>query len=103
MQGSNGHKAAEYARINFPKLVNESKDSILADAQSGLNSVFARINEGMNEAVDTVDTYMSGTPAGIVIVYSSHGGVGTTVIAANVGDSRVVLAKIGGEGVPLSM
>ncbi len=57
----------------------------------------------MNEAVDTVDTYMSGTTAGIVIVYSSHGGVGSTVIAANVGDSRVVLAKVGGEGVPLSM
>lgn len=103
MAGSNGHKAAEYARIHFPKLINESKAAILANPQAGLTAVFARINEGMNEAVETVDTYMSGTTAGTIIVYSSHDGVGLTVIAANVGDSRVVLAKTGGEGVPLSV
>ena len=95
--GSNGHKAAAYARSNFPKLLNNiNADEFINNPTQILTNVFAEINSGMNNDT-SVDTYMSGTTASVLISIPGK------VIIANVGDSRLILGKKDGSAITLSM
>lgn len=95
--GTNGHKAAAYAKVNFPKVIEEkSFDEFLKSPTEILTQVFTQVNSGMN-ADDNVDTYMSGTTATILI------SVKDKIIIANVGDSRLVLGKKDGTAHTLTM
>jgi len=94
--GAEGHKAAEYARIHFPKILNELKQEIIQDPTKGFQKVFELVNDGMNQD-SSLDTYMSGTTASILILYKNF------IYCANVGDSRVVLVDKKGIPQALSM
>ena len=95
-KGANGHKAAAYAKTQLPILIDQSKDQILSDPLLTLKEIFNQVNEGMNSD-SKIDTYMSGTTAGIVIIYQDK------IISANVGDTRIVLVESNGIAKSISM
>lgn len=95
--GTNGHKAAAYAKVNFPKVLEQkSYDEFIKSPTEILTQVFTDVNSGMNDDTN-VDTYMSGTTATVLI------SVKNKIIIANVGDSRLVLGKKDGTAHTLSM
>jgi serine/threonine protein phosphatase PrpC len=84
IKGSNGHKAAAFAKTHFPTLIEKAQAEILASPPNALSKLFAEINDNMNEDT-TVDTYMSGTTAAIAIITNEG-----RLITANVGDTRII-------------
>ncbi|KAJ3002931.1 hypothetical protein HKX48_002024 [Thoreauomyces humboldtii] len=86
--GADGGKVARFARDRFSVLVSPS---IMTDPMQGVRDVFREVNEGLEED-QGVDTYMSGSTVAMVLV------VGTRMVVANVGDSRVVIGRRGEGG-----
>jgi hypothetical protein len=94
--GSYGHQAAGYSRINFPKVIDKSEELIKADSSSAIRKIFSEIHQGMTDDPN-VDTHMSGTTVGLVLIYDDF------LLCANVGDTRVVLVSDKGEGIAISV
>ena len=71
-------------------------NDFLQNPKEILTNAFSIVNTGMNEET-TLDTYMSGTTATVLIALPEK------VIVANVGDSRLVLGKKDGSAITLTV
>lgn len=84
--GSEGAKASNFAKINFPKVFATLENQFFADPIKAIHQAFAQINLDMEES-GQVDTYLSGTTAVMLIIHER------TAYIANAGDSRAVLGQ----------
>ncbi len=94
--GANGHKVAEYAKNRLPFYLETSKTQLLSQPEQTFKDIFDKVNQEMNDQ-GKIDTYMSGTTVGLALVYNQQ------LFIANVGDTRIVLAKQNGQGVALTV
>ncbi|TPX57766.1 hypothetical protein PhCBS80983_g03587 [Powellomyces hirtus] len=89
--GQDGAKVASFAKRTFLESVIEFEVRIAADPVKALKEIFNIVHEKIanNQAIDS---YMSGSTASLALI------VGTTLMVAHVGDSRIVLGRASESG-----
>ncbi|KAJ1556477.1 hypothetical protein HK405_013840 [Cladochytrium tenue] len=86
--GTEGGKASSFVQRELPVALRSRRDDFLADPVGAMKAVFREVNTRLAED-DSIDTYMSGTTAVVLVCLEDAG----RVVVANVGDSRVLLAR----------
>lgn len=89
--GSEGHKAAKAAKLEFSKVLGSRVDVLAEDPLAALKSAFHTVNESLLND-QSFDSYLSGTTAVVAFI------VENILYVAHVGDSRLVIIKKGEEG-----
>ncbi|KAI0243853.1 hypothetical protein L0F63_006716 [Massospora cicadina] len=84
--GEQGDKVSKAVKIHLSKIMPGRKDAFVRDSRQAMIDVFQDISEMLGVDPD-IDIYMSGTTAAVAIVTP------TKVVAANLGDCRIVVGQ----------
>jgi len=84
--GVQGDKVSHAVKKLFSQVFPRNKENFLSDPKEAFITMFRDVGE-MLESDPDIDTYMSGTTATIAVLTP------TSVIVANLGDCRVILAQ----------
>ncbi|KAJ1540218.1 hypothetical protein HK096_011285, partial [Nowakowskiella sp. JEL0078] len=90
--GSEGAKVSGFAKKMLPELLLQVKDIFVRDPVIALKNVFAALNAKLNDT-PSIDTYMSGTTAVVVIILSRK------MVVCCLGDSKAVLGQRSSSGI----
>ena len=89
--GSEGHKCSEFVKTKLQKVLLSQRELLLATPLKALEAAFTSLHEQLLEE-SSIDSYLSGTTALVVIVVKNN------VYVASVGDCRLVIVKKSGLG-----
>ncbi|KAJ3129955.1 hypothetical protein HK098_007221 [Nowakowskiella sp. JEL0407] len=90
--GSEGAKVSAFVKKTLPEILLPLKESFIREPVTTLKSVFATLNEKLNDT-PAIDTYMSGTTAVLVLI------IARKMVVCGLGDSKVVMGRQGSLGV----
>lgn len=91
--GNDGEKTAMFVKSTLPDWLQRRKEQFHADRRGTLVTLFRDINDALCED-SRIDTYMSGTTAAVVFVWTSS----RRLTIAHVGDSRIVAGRRNPDG-----
>lgn len=91
--GTDGEKTAMFVKNTLPDWLQRRRDAFHSDRKNTLVTLFRNMNDALCED-SRIDTYMSGTTAAVVFVWTSS----RRLTIAHVGDSRVVAGRRNPDG-----
>ncbi|KAK9710610.1 hypothetical protein K7432_008333 [Basidiobolus ranarum] len=84
--GTYGDSCSRFVKTTLTQLIDSHKEALNQNIEKSLTQLFEMVNELLCEE-STIDTYLSGSTAVLVMVLKNQ------LIVINLGDSRAVLAK----------